>query len=335
MALGIGLLMPPGPDGRPTAVYLIDMQAVCGACGKEALRRYFLSTPFHSLTLRKLERLFDAAPDAIEGVCEQCDAELQPEDVERWSLQYAPADGQGLLLALAEREGETAWRAVPHDHLDVQSQPVWSWDRQDISVVALPSLNEVTFTEAFARAMNPKSVLRQAILAFHDRSHQAPLGATFTESGACVVEAAPGLEFWIGSADGQHQAVASRPLRATHALLVEDGTIADGYPDAPARWLGDLATFLSEISVVAFVDPSAADASLRRHFHRFPIDLQFEDAGDILRVIAGDGADDHAALEFQPHAIAKEAARTGAAPGDIARAEIDRALTLLDFTNPV
>src|SRR5690625_6250653 len=96
------------------------------------------------------ERLFDAALDAIEGVCEQCDAELQPEDVERWSLQYAPADGQGLLLALAEREGETAWRAVPHDHLDVQSQPGWSWDRQDISVVALQSLHGVRCTGAFA-----------------------------------------------------------------------------------------------------------------------------------------------------------------------------------------
>lgn len=334
MALGIGLLMPPGPDGRPTAVYLIDMQAACGACGKEALRRYFLSTPFHSLTVRKLEQLFEIAPDAIEGTCEQCDAELEAEYVRRWSLQYAPADGQGLLLALGEPGAPASWRAVPHDYLDVQSQPVWAWEREDISVVELTALHETTFMAAFDRAMNPKSVLRQAILAFHDRTHQAPLRTTFTESGACVLEAAPGLEFWIGSADHQHQAIASHPLRATHALLVEEGNIAHGYPDAPIHWLGDLGAYLNARSVIAFVDPQAADASLRRHFQRFPVDLQFEDEGDTLRVIAGDGTDEQAVLAFHPFSIAQEAARTGAAPGDIARAEIDRALTLLDFTNP-
>lgn len=334
MALGIGLLMPPGSDGRPTAVYLVDMQASCGACGKEALRRYFLSTPFHALTLRKLEHLFYDAPAAIEGVCEQCGADLRAEDVRRWSLQYAPGDGQGLLVGLAESTSDASWHAVPHDHLDVQSQPIWSWDGHDISMIELPELHEASFHTAFRRAMNPKSVLRQAILAMHDRSRPAPLQAECIESGACIVEAAPGLEFWIGDADHHPQAIMSHPRRAVHAILVDQGIIADGYPDAPAVWLRDLKPYVAHRSVVAFADPEAADASLRRHFQRFPMDLRFEDEESTLRVIAGDGSDAYAVMEFQAASIALEAARTGAAPGDIARAEIDRALTLLDFTNP-
>lgn len=332
MSLGIGLLMPPGPDGRPTAVYLVDMQAVCSACGKEAQHRYFLSTPFHSLTLRRLDMLFDSAPAAIEGACEQCDATLQAADVERWSMQYSPGDGEGLLIGLMRRGAEPQWRALPHDHLDVQGQPVWAWTRDDISSIAMESLTEREFYEKFRRYMNPKSALRQMILASKDRRHLAPSNADFSESGACQLIASPGMEFWVGPADRVEQAIRSHPHRAVHAILVEDGRCAEGYPDAPSRWLSDISSYLVGQSVVAFGDSVVADASLRRHFSRFPIDLHFDDEGETLRVIAGDGSEDLSVLEFHPVEITREALRTGAAPGDVARAEIDRALTLLDFT---
>lgn len=326
--------MPPGSDGRPTAVYLVDMQAVCGACGKEAQRRYFLSTPFHSLTLRRLEMLFDSAPAAIEGNCEQCEASLDPEHVERWSLQYSPGDGEGLLIGVTTRGEKAQWRAVPHDHLDVQGQPVWSWMRDDISSTAMASLVEREFYTHFQRYMNPKSALRQLILACRDHRQLAPSNAEFTESGAAVMAASPGLEFWVGPAEHAEQAVRSHPHRSTLATLVDDGECAEGYPDAPVRWLQDVAAYLVGQSVIAFGDPQAADASLRRHFSRFPVDLHFDDDEDVLRVIAGDGSEELSVLEFQPVEITHEALRTCAAPGDIARAEIDRALTLLDFTTP-
>lgn len=334
MALGIGLLMPPGADGRPDAVYLVDMNVVCGACGKDGMRRYFLSTSFHSLTLRRLNHLFDAVPGVVEGACEQCEQEYALEDVVNWSLQYSPGDGEGLLVGLAERSGRRSWRAVPHGHLDVQMQPVFEWDDNDISSTVMPSLDETQFYACFRRHLNPKSALRQAILALHDRSHPAPASGEFTEGGACIVTASAGLELWIGDAGAQQQALLEHPQKHTYAILVEDGRIADGYPDAPMRWLSDLAPQLGGRSVIAFTDRGAADASLRRHFSRFPVDLTFEDDGRVLRVIAGDGSDEQAVLEFSPTDIALEAARTGAAPGDIARVEIDRALTLLDFTTP-
>lgn len=334
MALGIGLLMPPGADGRPEAVYLVDMKVVCGACGKDGMRRYFLSTAFHSLTLRRLNHLFDAVPNAVEGACEQCEEPFSAHDVVHWSLQYSPGDGEGLLVGLAERSGRRTWRAVPHDHLDVQKQPVFEWDQHDISSTDMVSLDETQFYAHFQRHLNPKSALRQAILARLDRAHPAPVSAEFTESGACVVRASVGLEFWIGEADAQQQALLEHPQKSAVAVLVEDGQIADGYPDAPARWLYDLKAQLQGQSAVAFADRRAADASIRRHFSRFPIDLHFEDDGETLRVIAGDGSDEQAVLAFSPNDIALEAARTGAAPGDIARVEIDRALTLLDFTTP-
>lgn len=334
MALGIGLLMPPGPDGRPHAVYLVDMEARCSACGKEALRRYFLSTPFHSLTLRRFNLLFDAAPDAIEGRCEQCEEALQADDVQRWSMQYAPGDGQGLLIGLCVRPEAPSWRVAPHDFLDVQSQPVWDWSPDDISSKAVEVLDEAHFYAAFNRHMNPKSALRQAILSRADRGHPRPAGAEFRTSGACVLQASQGLEFWVGDAALQGQAIASHPRRSGCVVLVENGLISKGYPDSPVEWLGDLSAYLAGQSVVAFVDEGAADASLRRHFSRFPIDISFERIEDVLRVIAGDGSDAQAVLEFFPEDIANEAARTGATPGDMARVEIDRALTLLDLTTP-
>lgn len=334
MALGIGLLMPPGGDGRPEIVYLVDMNVVCGACGKDSMRRYFLSTPFHSLTLRRLNQLFDAVPGAVEGACEQCDAEFEAKDVVDWSLQLSPGDGEGLLVGLGERAGHQAWRAMPHEHLDVQTQPVFESDADDISSTDMLSLNETQFYAHFRRYMNPKSALRHAILSVSDRAHPAPANAEFSARGGCLLGATPGLELWIGDASDAAQAIQEHPQKHTYALLVDDGVIADGYPDAPRRWLSDLAPHLEGRSVIAFTEERAADASIRRHFSRFPVDLRFEDDGDALRVIAGDGSDEQAVLEFSPTDCALEAARTCAAPGDIARVEIDRTLTLLDFTTP-
>lgn len=334
MALGIGLLMPPGPDGRPHAVYLVDLQARCGACGKEALRRYFLSTPFHSLTLRRLGLLFDAAPGALEGACEQCEQDLGADDVTRWSMQFSPGDGQGLLIGLQTQEDAATWRVAPHDFLDVQGQPVWEWAPDDISSKAVEMLDEAHFYAAFSRHLNPKSALRQAILSLADRGHPGPAGARYPASGACVLRVSEGLEFWLGDAALRDQAIASHPWRSSAVILVESGKISDGYPDAPVHWLEDLASYLDAKSVIAFVDEGAADASLRRHFSRFPIDITFAREDELLRVIAGDGSDEQAVLEFFPEDIAHEASRTGATPGDMARAEIDRALTLLDFTTP-
>ena len=121
------------------------------------------------------------------------------------------------------------------------------------------------------------------------------------------------------------------PPASRGVLLVVDGLLVDGYPDAPARWLADLHPQLEGRSLVVFASVEEVDAALRRHFSRFPVDISYVDEGDTLRVVAGDGSESTSVLRFERASIAEEAARTGAAPGDLARVEIDRAMTLLDL----
>lgn len=333
MALGVGLLMPPGADGRPMALYLSDLEADCGACGRTTMRRYFLSTRFHSLTLARLEQLLLSLPAAIEGTCEQCDATLTPEAVRRWSLQFSPGDGDGLIVGICDKSGVPRWRVSPHEFLDVQAVPMMEWADEDISSVRLDLLNESTFFSAFGRYLNPKSAVRRAILALSDPEHPPIPGGRWLPEGAVITEPAPGFRIWVGPAERQDAFLASEDPDLPHALLVEDGMIASGYPDAPVQWLSDLVSELAGLSVIAFAETEPVDASLRRHFSRFPVDIGFVEAGDVLRVVAGDGSEPNSVLEFGLRGLAKEAARTAAAPGDIARVEIDRAMTLLDLAS--
>ncbi len=324
--------MPPAPDGRPTLVYVLDLEAVCGACGKDAVRRYYLNTTFHSLTLARVRQLFDHGPTAIEGTCEQCDALLVPENVERWSMQCSPGDGQGLLVGIANQDHQARWYVAPHEFLDVQVQPVLEHDENDISHVGLRALDETAFYQAMGRYFNPKSAVRQLILYHHGLHTNAPLGYRPLENNCALLQAAPGLAFWYGNASLCADGLTRLPPYAASARLVTDGHIADHYPDAPIGWLGDLGAYVQTKSLVALCDAQPAEAALRRHFSRFPIDIEFVEEDAILHVIAGDGSLPQSVLDFVPSAIAQEAARTGAAPGDIARAELDRALTMLDFT---
>lgn len=331
MALGIGLLMPPGADGRPMALYIGDLVASCPACGIEVARRYFLSTRFHSLTLPRLERLLLGLPAAIEGQCTQCDETLDSATVERWSLQFSPGDGDGLVIGLCDKDGFVEWRVSPHEFLDVQSVPVMHFDADDISSVRLTQLDEGSFFSAMGRFLNPKSAIRRSVLLAHDPNHASLPGARRNPDGSVTAEPAPGLTIWVGAAADQLRVQDSYPASMYGCVLVEDGEIMDGYPDAPAAWLSDLEPALTSRSVVAFASTDAVDASLRRHFQRFPVDISFVEAPDLLRVVAGDGSEQNSVLEFQLSALAVEAASSGAAPGDIARVEIDRALTLLDL----
>lgn len=332
MALGVGLLFPPGADGRPMALYVADLEADCAACGRTALRRYFLSTRFHSLTLPRLEQLLLSLPAAIEGECEQCDEALTPDDVTRWALQFAPADGVGLIVGLCNAEGETSWRVAPHEFLDVQAVPILEWQDDDISALTLDQLDATSFFEAFGRFLNPKSAIRRAILRVVDLEHPKIPGGYVGDDGSVLVTPAPGLSIWVGDAS-QQEAVLQKFAGLQTALLVEHGDIAAGYPDAPHAWLGDLRAELAGLSVVAAAEIAPVNASLRRHFERFPVDIHFIEEGDLLRVVAGDGSQAHSILEFGLAGLAQEAARTGAAPGDIARVEIDRAMTMLELAS--
>lgn len=331
MALGIGLLMPPGADGRPMMVYLADLEIVCAACGMGAAKRYVLSTRFHALTVARLEQHLFSIPAAIEGECGQCGADFSPDAVARWSLQYAPGDGDGLLVGLCDHEGVSAWRVFPHAHLDVQGVPILSFDADDISSVALASLIEPQVFAALGRYLNPKAAIRRAVLRA-TAATPTPLPKLRDEGAQGLwMEPAPGLVVWTGPSSAAPSLVADAPPASRGALLVEDGVLADGYPDAPARWLADLSPQLVGRSLVVFASTEEVSASLRRHFSRFPVDISYVDEGDTLRVVAGDGTEASSVLLFERSAIAEEAARTGAAPGDLARVEIDRAMTLLDL----
>ena len=334
MALGVGLLFPPAADGRPCAMYVADLRAACTACGYPCTRRYFLSARFHSLTLARLEQILDDVPCAIEGECEQCDQKLRDEAVERWSLLISPGDGLGLLHGLSDRSGSRQWRVFPHEHLDVQGLPKFEFD-EDRSAIALEPLDERGFFGAVDRYWSPKSALRRLLVAAADDVWIDLPGARREPDGAFRISPAPGLELWIGPFEaGEAEEDAIDQDANALVVLVEDGELADGWPDAPARWLADLAPLLEGRDVIASASMDAAEEALRTHLDRFPVDVSYLRQGNTFTVTAGDGSTPTSRLVFALDEIATEAARTCASPGDMARIELDRALVMLDLARP-
>ena len=334
MALGVGVLFPPGADGRPCAMYVADLRAACPACGYGCVRRYYLSARFHSLTLARLGQLLHDARYAMDGECEQCDEVLDGDAVERWSLMISPGDGSGLLHGLETEDGEVSWRVYPHEFLDVQSLPRFE-HAEDQSAVDLDALDEREIFACLSRYWSPKSALRRLIVAISSDAWSDVPASRVDGAGAFRISPADGLDLWIGpNALGEAEEATIDESQSAWSLLVEDGELADGWPDAPARWLRDLVGPLRGRDVIAVASLDAVEAALRTHFDRFPVDLRYEREGSMLRVIAGAGDTPTSRLEFALDEIAEEAARTCSSPGDIARVELDRALVMLDLARP-
>lgn len=333
MALGVGLLFPPGADGRPRAMYVADLRAECPSCGFGCTRRYYLSARFHSLTLARLERLLHEMPLVMDGECEQCDQRLDEASVRAWSLLISPGDGIGLLQGLCALEQKARWRVYPHEHLDVQRLPSFEFE-EDRSAVELECLDERSFFPTLSRYWCAKSALRRFLVAESDESWADFPSLRHEGNRVFRLTPAPGLDLWIGpNADGGAEEDTIDEASSSWELLVEDGDLAYGWPDAPSDWLADLRPLLRGRDVIAVASMDAVEIALRTHFGRFPVDIRYERAGAMLEVIAGDGDTPTSRLRFALDEIAHEAARTCAAPGDIARVEIDRALSMLHLAS--
>lgn len=316
MALGIGLVTPPGPDGRPMMLFLLDVRLACSGCGHSQQVRYFRETPFHSLTLRRLELILQRAGEHIDEICDQCDAAMAADEEEAVCLSVGFADGQGVIQGFRDTE-RLVWSLRPHDVFDVQMiaryEPV-----EDIACRNVSALSEDACRDVFGRAFNPKAALRQAIVAW----------------GGCDVaelELAEGLRVRLLPAGVR---AIEEGDAARSVVLVEGGAPASGWPAAPAEWLLDLDHALRDARVVAQAEVAPIRASLERHLATFPIDTRLvEAAPGQLEAIAGDGSEYGSRILFDLDEIAREAARTCCAPGDIARVELDRALTLIQLSD--
>lgn len=315
MALGIGLVAPPGPDGRPMMQYLIDVRFVCGACGHGQQVRYYREVLFHSLTLRRLEVLLERAVGDVEEVCEQCEASITGEDAEVWSLSVGVAESPGVLQGFVAG-GEAVWSLRPHDAYDVQMlarfEPV-----EDIASVVVPELSEELCLRVFGRAFNPKAALRAELARWSGRE-ALTLGLA---PGLCVRVLPAGVRA-IEEASG-----------ACSVVLVDSGVPSSGWPAAPAEWLVGLEERLAGARVVARVEEAPIRDALQRHLDGFPIDTELiEPEEGVVEAVAGDGSDHGSRIRFAMGEVALEAARTCVAPGDMARIEFDRALVMLQMT---
>ncbi len=333
---GIGLLFSPGPGGRPEVLYLRDVESHCSACGLERVERFYSATSFHALTLRRLEALLESAPDAVSAPCAQCDAPMDGHDAVRWLLHYGFAGGDGLLQGFGTREGGRRWLLSPHARIDVQLVPEWD-AAHDASNREVDTLDDETLLALFGRVLNPKESVRRAVAAAPVFSARVPHRIERLSEGLAVVLAPHGAldEAWVRRDLAGLDAVADTDDPADKAggiwqiePLAIAGETAHGFPAAPDEWLADVAARHPRLDVFGAARHGAATAGLRAAIDTFTVAVTLEprdDAADVLELRAP-GDPDMPPIAFPLADICREAARTMAAPADIARLEIDRAL---------
>lgn len=292
-----------------------DVEGHCGECGHEVIERRYDAHPFHSLTLPRLRRLLDAAPDGFAGTCPQCDAAVSEEHAVRWVLHYGFASGRGLIQGFGEGD-ERRWLLSPHDAFDVQLVP--AWDRSvDQSRREVEVLDAAAIRSAFGREFNAKEAARTWL------ADRVP-----SDDGA-VRAMGPALRVVHVPTGGRPLPAAevADPDRWAAAPLVEDGLPVAGYPGAADEWLAGL-TLHGDAWGLVHLD--AIGAFARSIPEGFPIQIAFDEPEpDRLVLRLPDREERGVDPELDARGIAVEAARALLDPGDATRLEIDRLLLAL------
>lgn len=312
---GIGLLFGFGQGGRPTVLSIRDVEAHCPACGHEVVVRRYDADPFHSLTLARLRSMLDRGPSGFSGSCLQCEAQAGEADVVRWVLHYGFPSGAGLLQGFAEGT-ERRWLLSPHEAIDVQLVP--AWDRSlDQSRREVDALVGDAVRAVFGREFNAKELARREL--------STPAGPS-----PRVVSMGQGLVLVAASEELDEDALTRLAAGADTGEdwvvepLVVRGVPTDGFVGAAAEW-SPSSSFANAWGVAAAGEVRVA---LERIAATFPIQVGFEQrAGSELALVLPDPDEIGGQTPIiDAREVAREAARSMAHPGDIARLELDRVL---------
>lgn len=310
MSLGITLHFQPSSSGHWCQLYIVDIEGHCPSCGWAEVKRYYRDTPFHSLTVRKLDSLGELAPTHFSATCEQCGSNVGPTDVQRHTLHYGFADGTGLIQRFATGS-KLQWQLSPRRHLD--SQQILQWEPEDnIASMIVDRINERTIHSVFGRVLSPKEALRTIV-------RSADTGTRRLSHGLEVTY--PVAPFNIST---------ESPTTAAWQFP-ESETLGAPLPGHAWEWFSDLFGspdgFDSHAMVV--IDIAQISTALRKAVGQFPMDTTITEDEDSITVTTDDEV-----LTFIKSDIAREAALTLSEPGDIAHMELDRAIHALSWDQP-
>lgn len=141
----------PGPLDEPLQMYIADVRGRCELCGALQIQRFYHTYPFHTLTVRKLERLVDDGATKLDIDCKNCGEHVDATMTTDVSLTWAFADDSGVFTAW-RTEDAPRWVITPHVRLDPQALPGF-----DIPPHAEP-LSEEEIERLCGRPLNPKNV---------------------------------------------------------------------------------------------------------------------------------------------------------------------------------
>lgn len=321
---GIGLVFTHGPGLRPQVLYIRDVEAHCSSCGKEHFVRYYSDTPWHSLTVRKLERILDDAADDVAMDCEQCGAPIDGSDAVRWTIHYGFAGDLGMVQGFARYDGARRWLLSPHRRLDVQQVLAWEPDA-DQSNEELESLDEAAMRRVFGRSLNPKEAVREFLLDGPPRFGGAIAWQTIDVASGLSLVAVPDAGLLDDALDA---IIADRQWQPEVAPLVVNGEAVGTYAGAPSAWLADLPpNLLQAANLYGVANAGVVPDVARDLVSRFPLPVKIRPRDDgSLWMRLPNNKDPAASPHLIPTEIALEAARTMSTPADVTRLEIDRVL---------
>lgn len=325
MSLGITLHFQPSASGHWRQLYIADFEAHCAECGWAEVKRYYLDTPFHSLTVRRLEHVAANASTHFAADCGQCGAPMTSEDVQRQAIHFGFADGTGLIQRFATRDA-SRWQLTPNRALDGQIIPQWD-PEENIASVVVDALAESTIHRVFGRLLSPKEAVRSLLIAGKpsdvELSHGLRLRLDRTES--------PPGEAAQTTDDASAAAMTfAFPVVSDARSETDRDWSGAGYPlpGHPWEWLSDFSPPApkSRLSATITVEIPRIREALDRIIGTFPIDTVI-DENDVEILVSTQSE----RLTFSKAAIAREAAATCSEPGDIAHLELCRALHALNW----
>jgi hypothetical protein len=142
------------PKGQIETLYILDLFATCSLCGHQPVQRFFLSTPFHTISLGALCALARGGHERTELDCENCGSNIGPDDTHRTAVHFGFADDSGLIRVLHDRSSkEMFYQLVARRRLDPQLLPAWP---QDEDMQQWHELVSDEIEDRLGRSLNPK-----------------------------------------------------------------------------------------------------------------------------------------------------------------------------------
>ncbi len=277
-----------GMQRTPRVMALVDILAHCGLCGYEEIQRFYHGVPFHSLTIKRWNKLLQEAPQMLSYRCSNCATDVRPEHALRCAVSYGFADGAGLLQSFIELS-EPELRPVVHAlskgvRLDVQSLPVWEAP-EDSQRTQSDHLTEDWLMDELGRVMNFKGVwrglLKDALVDGHDEMEEVASGVFLAASTNLtsleeMIAEDETLKVWAGEKDLFVSSIMHRP---ENLPWLAKGRLPHGVPET---WMPeDIVEVISSGGLHALVAlrPSMVMKTLKTAVRRAQLEVEIEGEG--------------------------------------------------------